>query len=392
MSNAATANDKQTPVAPEPQARSYPQALLKLTVGSVIAAGMVSTALGVAFQTQINLTAIGLLVMLAILAELLQINLYGPDTVSVSVAVMFTAALVGGIPGVACVSAAIALVHYIRRRPLLYKTAFNWATHVLAGLAPALIVGAAGTGLQLQVESLLLMAVPIAIAALVYYVIDTGLIATAIGLTAGMSPLATWRERYQWLAGHYLVLCVMGLFLGLAYITQGPVGIAIFALPVVMMRYSQQQYVERTEDSVRELRRMNEELSHANREVVGASKALQEFNEDLFLTLSKLIDARDPYVGGHASKVSDYAVAIGKELGLSPERLEPLRQGGFLHDIGKIAISEAVLHKPAKLTDEEYEYIKTHAAIGGEFLETCAAASSAFRQHHHERWTERLSR
>jgi HD-GYP domain-containing protein (c-di-GMP phosphodiesterase class II) len=164
--------------------------------------------------------------------------------------------------------------------------------------------------------------------------------------------------------------------------------VGIFALPIIMMRYSQQQYVERTEDSVRELRRMNQELTRANNEVIAASGAIKELNEELFLTLSKIIDARDPYVGGHANKVGDYATAIGLELGLSQEQIEPLRQAGFLHDIGKIAISEAVLHKPGPLTDEEYEYVKTHAAVGGEFLQTCRGLRhlAPFVRHHHERW------
>src|SRR5207237_1365305 len=111
-------------------------------------------------------------------------------------------------------------------------------------------------------------------------------------------------------------------------------------------------------------------------------------NEELFLTLAKIIDARDPWVSSHASQVADYAVAIGKELGMNQERLEPLRQAGFLHDIGKIGISEQVLHKPDKLTDEEYEYIKTHAALGGEFLEMVTGLRHLvpFVRHHHERW------
>src|SRR5437867_1641120 len=133
---------------------------------------------------------------------------------------------------------------------------------------------------------------------------------------------------------------------------------------------------------------MNRELTRANMEVVAASKAMQQLNEELFLTLAKIIDARDPWVSSHASQVADYAVAIGKELGMNQERLEPLRQAGFLHDIGKIGISEQVLHKPDKLTDEEYEYIKTHAALGGEFLEMVTGLRhlAPFVRHHHERW------
>ncbi|MCB0035264.1 MAG: HD-GYP domain-containing protein, partial [Anaerolineales bacterium] len=106
---------------------------------------------------------------------------------------------------------------------------------------------------------------------------------------------------------------------------------------------------------------------------------------------AKIFDARDPYVGGHAAQVAAYAVAIGQELGLSVEQLEVLRQSGYLHDIGKIAIPEAILHKPSKLTDEEYELLKHHANIGADFIETSQGLRhlAPFVRHHHERWDGR---
>jgi putative nucleotidyltransferase with HDIG domain len=180
----------------------------------------------------------------------------------------------------------------------------------------------------------------------------------------------------------------MGLFLAIAYTVLGPMGVIVFTLPVIMMRYAQKQYVERTEDSVRELKRMNQELTMANQEVVTASSAMKELNDELFLTLSKIIDARDPYVGSHASRVAEYAIAIAVEMGLPPERLEALRQAGYLHDIGKIGISEQILHKPSALTPEEYQYVKSHTALGWEFLETCRGLRhlAPFIRHHHEWW------
>jgi HD-GYP domain-containing protein (c-di-GMP phosphodiesterase class II) len=301
-------------------------------------------------------------------------------------ALNFAAAPIMGVPGVAAVSLAIALVHYIRRRPALYKTAFNWSTHLLAGLPVVYLVTMAHETQYLGRMAVLAIATLAASAA--YFVIDTGLVATAIALASAGNPAVVWKERYQWLAGHYVALGVTGLFICVAYFAIGPVSVLAFLVPIAMMRYAQKQYVDRTEGSVRELKRMNAELTHANREVGLANLAIAELNEELFLTLSKIIDARDPYVGGHAAKVADYAIAIARELGMAEHRLEPLRQAGFLHDIGKIGISEQVLHKPSKLTDEEYEYVKKHAALGGEFLETCRGLRhlAPFVRHHHERW------
>jgi diguanylate cyclase (GGDEF)-like protein len=365
---------------------NYPKLLSPCFVGGVIAVAIGLSVTGFYMNPRLDLVAIGLLTLLAVVAELLQVDLYGGGTFSVSLAVIFAAALIAGIPGVACVSAAIALVHYLRRRPALYKTAFNWGTHVLAGLVP--LVAVSSLNVDLSIQSLVVLILPVSLAAVAYYTIETGLIATAISLAEGTNAMSTWRERYRWLFSHYFVLCIMGLFLGVAYSAFGPLGLLVFTLPVLMMRYAHGQYIKRTQDSVNELKRMNRELTRANREVVNASKAMHHLNEELFLTLSKIIDARDPYVSGHAAKVADYATAIATELGLSAERLEPLRQAGFLHDIGKIGISEQVLHKPDQLTDEEYRYVKGHAALGGEFLEMCFGLRhlAPFVRHHHEWW------
>jgi len=77
--------------------------------------------------------------------------------------------------------------------------------------------------------------------------------------------------------------------------------------------------------------------------------------------LAKSIDARDFLTAGHSEKVTEYAVGISRELGLSDDYREMIRVASLLHDYGKIGISDAILKKPGKLTDEEYEEIKTHA-------------------------------
>jgi diguanylate cyclase (GGDEF)-like protein/putative nucleotidyltransferase with HDIG domain len=367
--------------------RRYGKSLLPVFVGGTVAAGIVLTMLGFLQGPHLHLTAVGLFSALAVITQLLQTeNLYGKSSVSVSMAVNFAAALLTGIPGVACVSAAIVLAHYFHRRPAPYKTAFNWATHVLAGSAPVLAMAIMGTPVRLS--SLPLLSIPIAVASLAFYIIETGLIAIAISLSDGMSLVRTWNERYNWLASHYFVLCVMGLFVAVAYSALGVLGIIVFTLPVVMMAYVQRQYVRRTEDSVQELQRMYEELASANREVVGASRAIRQLNDELFATLAKIIDARDPYVAGHAAKVAEYATAIALEMDLPAERVEHVHQAALLHDVGKIAISERVLHKPGKLTGEEHKYFKTHAKMGAEFLETSQGLRhlASFVRHHHERW------
>jgi len=78
-------------------------------------------------------------------------------------------------------------------------------------------------------------------------------------------------------------------------------------------------------------------------------------------TLAASIDARDPLTSGHSEKVTDYALGICDELGLPNEYNEMIRVAALLHDYGKIGVPDAILKKPGKLTDEEYEVVKKHA-------------------------------
>ena len=362
-----------------------------MLVSGVVAIAIGLTLLGFHSQLQLDLTALLMFAIVAVSAELLKIDLYGTGTVSVSVGIAFAAALTSGLPGVAVVSAAIAVGAAVARsgrqqRPYWYKIAYNWGTHVLAGSVPALAI--AILNLRLDMQNLAVLALPLALAAVAYYMIDTALIAAAISLSTRTTFAGIWHQQFRWLAGHYLTLCMIGLFLAIAYTTLGWTSILVFTLPIIMMRYAQQQYVARTEDSVHELKRLNHELASANHEVGDASRAIQQLNDELFLTLSKIIDARDPYVAGHSAKVADYATSIAAELELPAERITPICQAGLLHDIGKIGVSEHILQKPGKLTPEEYEQVKTHANLGAEFLETARGLRhlAPFVRHHHERW------
>ncbi|MEZ4862759.1 MAG: HD-GYP domain-containing protein [Caldilineaceae bacterium] len=129
-------------------------------------------------------------------------------------------------------------------------------------------------------------------------------------------------------------------------------------------------------------------LKHFTQEVTEKNQAIQQLNNDLFITLAKIFDARDPYVGGHAAQVAAYAVAIAEALQLPPERIEILRQSAYLHDIGKVAIPEAILHKPERLSESEYQLVQKHAEIGAELIASSQGLHhlAPFIRHHHERW------
>lgn len=85
-------------------------------------------------------------------------------------------------------------------------------------------------------------------------------------------------------------------------------------------------------------------------------------------SLAQAIDAKSPWTKGHSDRVTEYAVRIGKEMGLQDKELEVLRVAGLLHDIGKIGTHDTLLDKPGKLASAEYEIVKEHPARGSELL------------------------
>ena len=84
--------------------------------------------------------------------------------------------------------------------------------------------------------------------------------------------------------------------------------------------------------------------------------------------LAAAIDAKDEYTNGHSGRVAEYAREIGRRYGYSEEQLNDIYLMGLLHDVGKIGIPDAVINKPGKLTEEEYDIIKTHPSIGAKIL------------------------
>lgn len=109
--------------------------------------------------------------------------------------------------------------------------------------------------------------------------------------------------------------------------------------------------------------------------------------EAAFVSLALTIEARDPNTNGHCERLAQYAVSLGGALGLGPEDLAALRRGGYLHDVGKVGVPDAVLLKPGPLTPEERAVMRRHPEIGDTL---CAPLQSLRRVRpiilgHHER-------
>jgi putative two-component system response regulator len=110
--------------------------------------------------------------------------------------------------------------------------------------------------------------------------------------------------------------------------------------------------------------------------------------EAVITTLALTIEARDPYTLGHCDRLSRYAVALGQALGLDHEMLRALRLGGYLHDLGKIAVPDGILLKPGPLDPMEQERIRAHPGAGSDLVLGLRSMELVrpIMRHHHEKW------
>ncbi len=109
--------------------------------------------------------------------------------------------------------------------------------------------------------------------------------------------------------------------------------------------------------------------------------------ESVLFALARSIEGKDPYTEGHCERLSGYSVRLGEQIGLAEEQVIALRRAGIVHDIGKVAVPDAILLKPGRLTPEEFRVMQEHPVVG----ERICAPLKSFRlvlpiiRHHHEK-------
>ena len=165
----------------------------------------------------------------------------------------------------------------------------------------------------------------------------------------------------------------------------GPEGAIALSLPISVMIFArlinktlQERRVE-VRDAV-----IRAEKSRANEEKMALSFKMLE-------TLAGTIDAKDKYTNGHSMRVAIYSTILAEKLGWNESQIEKLRYEALLHDIGKIGVPDSILNKPSKLSDMEFDLIKSHTLVGSDILKNMVAVPNATEvaRHHHERFDGR---
>ena len=197
-----------------------------------------------------------------------------------------------------------------------------------------------------------------------------------------------WRERFSWLLPHHVAFGAVAGAIVLSYDAIGLYGLAVFILPLLLMRKTMAAYIGHTQRSTQKLRVAAETIRSQNASLEQANRLLRERSTAAMESLSATVDARDAYTAGHSRRVQELALAVGRELGLSQAELDLLGHAALFHDIGKLAIPDAVLLKPATLSAGEWSLMQRHSEEGARIIDRLGFLNDAVPaiRHHHERF------
>ena len=371
---------------PAPRFFAVPRRLAAL-VGLV---GVLGTAAGVAGAVFGHSTDyVGLVVILGLvgLGEALSLEVEETGSISVSAVGALAAAAVIGPRAALPLAITMSAVAWSARRASLHHNLFNVGIISLATLAASGIFSLHFSG---PVGTVVFVASGL-IAGAAYFLVNTALLSVAVGVEGRESFYGVWRERFAWLTPHYVTYGFIAAVIYEAYRPIGAWAIVVFALPLFLMRKTQEEYLKHTQRSAQKLRAAAETIQNQNVSLEQANKLLRERSTAAMESLSATVDARDAYTAGHSRRVQQLALAVGRELGLSQAELELLGHAALFHDIGKLGIPDAILLKPSALTDEEWVIMASHAEEGASIINRLGFLSDAVPaiRHHHERFDGR---
>jgi putative nucleotidyltransferase with HDIG domain len=212
---------------------------------------------------------------------------------------------------------------------------------------------------------------PLLLLAAAYFIINSGLTATAIAMAKQRSPVTVWMEHFLWLGPGYAAGACVALLLVVALHMVHFSALALIPPLLLVFYITMRSSFGRVEDAK------------------GHVIALNRLYLSTVETLATAIDAKDEVTHGHIRRVQIAALALAREIGITDDKtLQAIEAAALLHDTGKIAVPEHILNKPGKLTPAEFEKMKLHAPIGAEILSAIDFPYPVVPivRHHHENW------
>lgn len=326
----------------------------------------------------------------AVLAELMSVQLFDSSNSRISINAVITTAAIAllGPWGGALTGLASGLVTIITTTNFFAKTkqqkprvewwrrsAFNISLRVIGPAVAGIVYQGVVLTNSFQANVGFGLFLPLLIAVVIDEFITVVLLAVVINLHSGRKFKDIWQTDLKWAYPITIGSSVIGgSGIAFAYQTTGFLGLCIFMLPIAATGYALHLYANHTRTYV-------DQLEVANKE-------LEESNLGLLQTLAAVVDAYDIYTFGHSAQVARYAEAIAEAMGLSKAEQAKIVRGGLIHDIGKIGVTDAIIGKKGRLTDEEYAALKLHTVIGAEIVSQMPQFQDLLPlvRHHHERW------
>ena len=243
----------------------------------------------------------------------------------------------------------------LRKPPV--KVWFNVAcfavTDFAAGYAYHLAGGRVGA-LNLQHDVLALLACGGA-----YFLVNSALVSTVIGLTSGPNPWRIWQRNFQSGLLHHLSFIALGTLVAVTYFGAGPWGLVLFAIPFLVARQAFRLYMEIRSDL-----------------------------KDFVRALTEVLDEIDPYTRHHSMRVAEYSVRLARALRLPEHEVEEIEYAALVHDLGKIGPQhQRIVQTQGGLSPEEQRTLRAHPAAGAAIVSKVRALKRAGEivRCHHER-------
>jgi putative nucleotidyltransferase with HDIG domain len=215
---------------------------------------------------------------------------------------------------------------------------------------------------------------PLFVLAALYFLLNSGLIAVALGFEQHVPILLLWWKNFPWFSLNYFG-GVSAAALLVSYTRSVDIGAVSVILPLLVISYlTYRTSLGRVQDAQRHVDQLN------------------SLYMSTIEALAMAVDAKDQITHGHIRRVQVYTFELAKRLGVTDEQqLKAIEAAALLHDMGKLAIPEHILNKPGKLTASEFERMKQHAALGADLLSSVNFPYPVVPivRHHHEQWDGR---
>lgn len=297
-----------------------------------------------------------------------------PSTISVSETFVIASVLLFGRDAgtMTVLLDALVITLRFRKRHDPWQVAFNLSAGPISIWTGATVFSLLSTHPEsLSDRELSTLLLPLLALTICYFLVNSSLVAIALGLERKRPPTAIWSSHLRWLSVNYFGGASLAALL-VAYTKTVDVTAVGLILPLLLISYlTSRTSLARIEDAHRHV------------------SEIRSLYLDTIQSLAVAVDAKDQITHGHIRRVQHLALLLARHLGVRSEgALEALQAAALLHDIGKIAIPEFILNKPGKLDPSEFEVMKTHAAKGAEMLSAIRFPYpvAPIVRSHHENW------